>query len=174
MVEKYEKIDPRVKLIRQRKNTGPGGARNTGIRMAKADYIASVDGDDSMLPNMLKILWQETHGKWFDVVCCGFNQVDVLGNVLSFHAYPARTVENSNNNINIFSFINPAFWNKLWRKSLFIDHNIYFPHHDLFQDMSTIPRLLAKSNYIKVIDARLYQYLVRSGSITNTYGANIF
>ena len=42
-----------VTTIKQ-KNTGPGGARNTGICAASGDYIMFIDGDDFLLPSALQ------------------------------------------------------------------------------------------------------------------------
>ena len=42
--------DPRVKVIRQIKNGGPGRARNTGIAAATGRWIAVLDADDTVLP----------------------------------------------------------------------------------------------------------------------------
>ena len=148
--------DHRIKIIRHRKNLGLGGARNTGIHCAKGEYIASVDSDDYILPNMLEVLWKEAENSRFDIVCCGFEKVDLSANVLAKSSFADEVIVNTNNSINIFSKINPAFWNKLWRRSLFVENDIFFPEHCYFEDMPTMPRLMAKAINIKTISDRLY------------------
>lgn len=54
VVEKYVRLDPRFKLIRQEENRGPGAARNLGMRAAGGKYIAFVDGDDWVEPELLE------------------------------------------------------------------------------------------------------------------------
>lgn len=171
IVQRHAAEDPRVSLIRHEVNLGLGGARNTGIRAATAEYVASVDSDDFVAPDMLEVLWDATEKGTIDVVCCGFDKVDEAGNVLSLHKFSPHQVVNENNSLDIFSSLNPAFWNKLWRRSLYIDNNIFFPDHLYYEDMATTPRVLANAKSLKVIDDCLYHYLVRQGSITQTYSS---
>jgi len=166
IVERHAAVDSRISLIRHDKNLGLGGARNTAINVAKSDYVASVDSDDYIEPTMMNELWEATDNGSIDIVCCGFNRIDEDDSILSYQEFPESLIINNNNDIDIFSTFNPAFWNKLWRKSLYVDNNIYFPNYDYFEDMSTTPRILAKAKRIKCIKGRLYQYLIRSESIT--------
>ena len=171
IVKKYALHDPRVKLIRHEKNLGLGGARNTGIRAAKAEYIASVDSDDTIEVDMLDALWKATENGVMDVVCCGFDKRDEKGHVISYHQLSPASILNKNMSTNIFSVVNPAFWNKLWRRTLFVDNDIFFPENVYFEDMPTTPRILANTKTIKIVDRCLYHYLIRNDSITNSFSA---
>lgn len=169
IVEKYQKTDSRIKLIKHKQNKGLGGARNTGIVEARADYIAGVDSDDTIHPDMMKLLYEATQGGKFDIVCCGFNRVDEKGKILSSASFPDAEVTNINNSINIFTTFYPAFWNKLWRRSLFIRNNIFFPEHLYFEDLATTPLILTKAKHIKIIENSLYSYIQRENAITSTF-----
>ena len=46
-------LDSRGRLIRQ-KNSGPGAARNAGVRHSTGDLLAFLDGDDEWLPEFLE------------------------------------------------------------------------------------------------------------------------
>lgn len=55
IVEGYMASDPRIRMVTQ-ENRGLAGARNTGIREARGQYLALLDADDAFLPEKL-----ETH-----------------------------------------------------------------------------------------------------------------
>lgn len=55
ILQRYQKKDKRITLINNKKNIGPAGSRNIGIKMAKGKYIAILDSDDIALKNRLRI-----------------------------------------------------------------------------------------------------------------------
>ena len=83
--------DPRIRIIRQ-KNRGLAGARNTGVRHAKGDYLAFLDSDDLWLPDKL-----EKHVAHLDSspeVGLSFSQsefIDVHGDSLGIFQMPKLT-----------------------------------------------------------------------------------
>ena len=46
--------DPRIKIIEHQKNKGLSASRNTGIKAAKANYMAFLDADDEWKPQFLE------------------------------------------------------------------------------------------------------------------------
>lgn len=60
--------DPRVKILQQTHNMGPGAARNTGIRSAQGEYIVFVDGDDEIFPDRLRKMFDTAEKFNADIV----------------------------------------------------------------------------------------------------------
>ena len=56
MCDAYVKQDCRVKVI-HKKNGGLGFARNSGLDIATGEYVAFVDSDDFIAPNMMEVLY---------------------------------------------------------------------------------------------------------------------
>lgn len=169
IVERLAREDSRITLIRHEQNLGLGGARNTGILAARADYIASVDSDDYVDPDFLERLWLGSQGGYFDVVVCGYCLVDPSGKVLRRSGHNKKKVMDpipaDQNPIRISE---PAFWNKLWRRSLFVDNDIWFPNHIYHQDSATTPRIYTRARNICFVGGSSYKYLVRNDSVTQS------
>lgn len=51
------RLDPRVRLIKNAENKGPGASRNAGIRAARGAYVCFLDADDSLPPGALQALF---------------------------------------------------------------------------------------------------------------------
>jgi glycosyltransferase involved in cell wall biosynthesis len=53
VVRAAEKEDPRIRIMENSKNIGPGISRNKGIEVARGDYLSFIDADDYVNPVFL-------------------------------------------------------------------------------------------------------------------------
>ncbi len=63
--------DARIRLVRQ-ENAGVSMARNTGLELAQGEYVAFVDGDDWIEPDMLENMLGKLIENNADIAKCGF------------------------------------------------------------------------------------------------------
>lgn len=171
IIERLAAEDGRIRLIRHERNLGLGGARNTGIEAARAPYVAGVDSDDYIQPEMMERLWTGTEGQTADVVACNMMLISATGELLNTISFQPGRLQNDHDQLNIFGTYNPSFCNKLWRRSLFIDNDIRFPEHCYYEDLATSPRLLRHAKELRTIPDNLYRYVYRETSITRTTSA---
>ncbi|OGM08897.1 hypothetical protein A2159_02760, partial [Candidatus Woesebacteria bacterium RBG_13_34_9] len=78
--------DEKLKYIRHEKNKGGSAARNTGIKVAKGEYIAFLDSDDEWHPEKLQkqLNLFNNLDKEFGVIYCGFQGVNEFGKVFKY------------------------------------------------------------------------------------------
>ena len=176
-VNKIKKNDARIKLIRHPWNKGSGGARNTGILNSSARLLAFVDSDDFIEYEMLEKRYAKSLEKNFDIVACGWAQVDTQDRILNRRPlkHPqllaGHFFDKVSQHYNIFNITNVACWNKLWKKSLFLQNKIFFPENVFYEDLATTPRLVFKASSIVTLEEDYYRYRNNPNSYTNTITA---
>ena len=79
ILEEYAKKDTRIKIITHEHNQGLGPARNTGVSHAISPYIAFVDSDDFIAPNMLEKLYELIISNNAEMAWCGITKVSETG-----------------------------------------------------------------------------------------------
>lgn len=81
-IEKYieEKLETRIRLIRQPANMGAAQARNRGLKEAKGRYIAYLDADDLWVPEKLEKELSFQREKKAAFVFTGYEFADENGN----------------------------------------------------------------------------------------------
>ena len=78
LCEEIKKRDNRIKVY-HKKNGGLGSARNYGYKYANGEYILFLDSDDYIEINTIEEMIKY---KEYDIVCCGFDRVDLVSTVL--------------------------------------------------------------------------------------------
>ena len=62
-------------------NSGPATAKNKGYDMATGNYVAFIDSDDEIKPDMFRSMLQSGYKHDADIVCCNYIQVNEDGHI---------------------------------------------------------------------------------------------
>ena len=170
IAREYQERDNRIVIIEHKKNLGLGGARNTVIRNAMAEYICFVDSDDWIEHSMFETLYNLIKIEKSEMAVCSYNFI--MGKqIIKRRMFVKRTIKKKKKTffqewIEDSTFIDHMTWNKLYKKSLFTENNITFPEHIYHQDLATIPRVIHFCDKISFSDKTLYNWNQRSNSTT--------
>ena len=166
--DQLEKAHPNIIKVLHHKNAGLSAARNNGIKRARGEYLAFIDGDDLVAKRFLSTLYEALEKTNSDIAVCGFHEFDkdnlpkTTKTATKMVTYDRVTATSKllvgQENIDIIAC------NKLYKKAVF--KNITFPVGELHEDNLTTYKLYAAAKQIVVVDVSLYYYRQRSSSIT--------
>lgn len=159
--DKFASGDKRFRVV-HKKNGGLSDARNVGIHEAKGELICLVDGDDKVREDFISVLMETLEEGEADIAICGFNKEHPEERVVS-GAQAAIDLLVKAENVEIVA------WNKIYRKSLFVDNDIWYPVGKKHEDTLTTYKLLAAATKVAYTSKSLYIYNeTREGSIMNS------
>jgi Glycosyltransferases involved in cell wall biogenesis len=168
ILAEYEVKYPELLKVITTENRGVGAARNEAIREAQGEYIVLLDSDDRLADGAVQEILDECD-KGFDI--CFFDYIcvnesgEIIKHLTGCNDYPG-TYSLEDNPAILFEL--PSSTNKILRRSLFTDNNIYFPGRVWFEDFRTTPKLYIHAEKITYVKKEWYIYLQQSNSITHT------
>jgi len=162
----WGKKDKRIAYIYQ-ENAGLGAARNTGIKAAKTEYITFLDADDWLESAFIEKIISAMLDTKSDIGMCDIYYVSsttMLRDIVKIRFN--KTLVSSSDDRSIITKSRLFAWGKIYKKSLFADFDIAYPHFT-YEDIIT-PLLVACSNQVAYIPEPLINYLRgRQGSLSN-------
>ncbi|GEM_PF-169264 len=162
--DEYAAIDPRVKVIHQ-PNQGLSVARNKGIEAARGYYLAFVDSDDWLEPDMYRILIMLVDTYDADIAECAYVKVYEDGDRGKLNFTGHIRVVDSIKALQEFRQTNcwhVVVWNKIYRRHLW--EQIRFPEGRVHEDDATTYKLYYGAARIVQIDLALINYRQRRDS----------
>ena len=173
LCDDYAEQDSRIRVIHQ-KNQGQASTRNTGIRLASAEWIAFVDADDMIHPQYFEILYCGAIEKKVKISVChvfeGENLSDDFMNKQQMHL--AQYSVNEQNlwmwyfgmDEEISKFTYWIVCAKLIHKSILLKYP--FTSNRIYEDNAVVFKWLYESGNIAFCDNIMYFYYVNSGGTT--------
>ena len=170
--DSYAKQDDRIIVI-HKQNGGLSDARNSGLNIAKGDYISFIDSDDVINSSMLSTLYNNAQFFDADISACRYCRFkDEIPNNTQVDN-KSTMVFNTADEIFCDLFSRPSqllltSCNKIYKKTCF--DNIRFVEMHTWEDVEFATQLVKQKNAVKAVltyDA-LYYYRDRNLSMSNT------
>lgn len=175
---KYKKECPDKITFFSQENGGPSVARNKGIELSKGKYIAFVDSDDTIAPNMISTMVEKAEVYDADMVICAYWKVTGEDRIVQGYALPEGVYSNGKQREVLLSLLNgrpgdvrPYSWVRLTRRSVFVDDKLRFSEK-LYrsEDFHFWVRVHSVINKVYLLSQTpLYNYYENDSSVTHNH-----
>ena len=173
IAQEYASRYPNLFNYYEEKNSGLSAARNYGVSLSHGEYIAFVDSDDFVAPDIYKIMYEAATQSNSDMVCCGYDRFcsssydpDAIHIQKQYRFHAMHFSGNSVNACPTLLIEGSCYaWNKLYRR--YLVERFPFPKGQKYEDSAVIYNMMESANRITFVNTVGYYYRVRrAGAIT--------
>lgn len=154
-------------------NSGPATAKNIGYDHATGNYIAFIDSDDEIKPDMFSKMLQSGYKHDADIVCCNYIQINENGTYEHTEHTGEKYVLNQDEAIKAILIKDKIYsqcWTKIYKRAT-IESNHIRNTDGLKTDEDFIYNIqaFACSKTVCIVDQPLYIYTHRTQSLSKDY-----
>ena len=166
--DEYSRKYNNIKVF-HKENGGVSSARNLGIDNATGQYLAFVDPDDYIDPNMYEILVKKIVETNSDIAMCSFVYVKENENIVEDNSDEIIIFDKEEVLSRYFNRVKPFnasfLWNKLFKRELFEKDRLDV-ELKIQEDTEVLLRIFNNISSIVYVGIPLYFYLIREGAAT--------
>lgn len=168
IAESFTLKDQRFRLVRQ-SNRGTGAARNAGLQEIRGKYVAFVDSDDIVADDAYEQLIGSLRETGSDIACGGvrrFDRENVWASPLHEGIFDeTRLRTHITRQADLLG--DRTVWNKVYRRSFWVEHGITYPEHAL-EDASVAVPAHVMAGSVDVLKGPVYFWRQRDNGPLST------
>ena len=160
-------------IIHRQSNAGISAARNQGLKLSRGKFVCFVDSDDYVAKNYLeKLVAPLLQDSTIDITVCGYQEI-YQDHQTNYPLKPQlltgyQATKNLLLNQRDFDVL---AWNKLYKKSLFTEHDILYPVGQIHEDNLTTYKLYSVAKNVQYLKDQLYFYQRKNSRITKDFSS---
>jgi len=162
IVKQFQELYSDKIALLQQSNKGPATARNSGLEIARGDYIGFVDADDYVSSTMYEKLYDKAIHTNSDLCVCGRTNVLGTADKKEFIEYLPRIpkdITDHSEYSSMLSKLTPFVWDKIFKRELIEDHSIQFNSEIKYaEDFHFLHTVVIKTHTISVVREPHYFY----------------
>lgn len=156
IITHYPQHKNKIKIVNHDNNKGSGAARETGIKNAIGEYIIQIDADDWCEIDMLSVLYKSAMENNSDIVYCDFYR-DYKNEKIKYCKQKNKT--ELFYSMIISGEIDNSLCNKLIKRTLYTNNNLYPPSHiSMAEDRYLMIRLCYFAKKISYVNRAFLHY----------------
>ncbi|WP_455084918.1 glycosyltransferase family 2 protein [Prevotella pallens] len=158
IIEEFPVRRNKIKVITNEQNLGSATTRNTGLDMARGEYVMFADSDDWISCDYVESMVHKIESGGDDIVYCDYFESYDNREKLINQNYGIDNVECIRSMLG--GGLHGSTWNKIYRRSFLLKSKQRFVRGaDLFEDVSWNIRLFACTTKISYIPKAFYHYV---------------
>ena len=173
-VRRAAEVDPRIRILENGENIGPGPSRNRGIEAAKGEYLSFVDPDDYAASDFYEKLYEKAKAGSLDIA--KGTRIYELEDGTVF-----QRDRNLNQNIRVglengkplFSLFTYGHQSAIYRRDLLIANDIRYGTTRRGQDVTFLLTACLHADRFALVEEAQYHFCERGDSAMHTINAGM-
>ena len=157
--------DPRIRILENPENMGPGPSRNRGIEAAKGAYLSFIDPDDYIAADFYELLYAAAVSAGVDIakgICVPRKEDGTDVERIFFLNEQIR--KDLSEGKPLFTAFTYEHWSAIYSRKLFECGDVWYGDTRHGEDALFLLRICSKTERIVLCDATGYYYMLRNNS----------
>lgn len=164
--------DPRIRIITNAENVGPGVSRNTGIEAARGEYLSFVDADDYVDAFFLERLYAKAIAGHLDIVKGKIRYIKEDGTIADYPELNNMIRDGLQSGKFLFNVFSYQHQSAIYKRAWLLKHAICYGTSRHAEDVTFLLKACHRAEHFDIVEESEYFYSRRNDSLMHDIHAH--